>query len=174
MIDDLIHELESPGQDETSDPSLFGATPSGHITEAFGVPLGAGGGPAVTTTALSRKLAWLSDQGGQHNVILSSPAVPWAYTQCLVDSEDGIWIEAISNNYILPTEHFLGPLEFATLAQLGFAPPGEDDPNHWLVMAQPVDWSLAAALLIVPMLEVYGMHRSDLLIVEISPHLRTW
>jgi hypothetical protein len=151
----------------------FASTSSGEVTQAFEVPVHAAGGLGVATIALARKLAWLANEGGQHNVFLSTPRLRWYYTQCVVDPADGIWIEAVSNEFIVPVEDKLTSEQEELLAGLGFNEPDEDgSPNHWCVLAAPVDWVEAAALLTAPLVTVYGLTELDELVVEICPHWR--
>lgn len=149
----------------------FITTGSGVVTERFGVPLHAAGGLGMSTAALARKLAWLANRGGQHNVYLSTPRLPWYYTQCLVDPLDGLWIEAVANEFIDPVDEKLSPEQEELLADIGFRKPEPDaSPNHWLVLTAPVDCGEAAALLTTPLVLVYGLTELDELVVQICPH----
>jgi hypothetical protein len=148
----------------------FATTGSGEVVEDFEVPVHAAGGLGLATAALARKLAWLADQGGQHNVILSTPRLAWYYTQCVVDPADGLWAEAVSNEYIVPVEDQLTVDQERSLVGLGFHEPDEGSRNYWCVLPAPVDWAWAASLLTAPLESVYGMTETDELVVQIFPH----
>ena len=153
-------------------PPAFATTPPGRVVASFEVPIGAAGGLAVATSALARKLAWLACEPGQHDVIVDSPDVAWGYTQCLVDPAEGAWAEAMSNRFITDAGARLGRHQLATLISLGFNPPDDDVPNHWCVHPLPVEWTIVAAQLTIPMASVYGLGPHDALTVQISPHIR--
>lgn len=152
----------------------FSTTGSGEVNENFQVPVHTAGGFGAASAALARKLAWLDAQGGQHNMFLSTPRLQWYYTQCVVDPVDGMWIEAVSNEFIEPVEDQLSADQEQMLADIGFHDPDDDgSPNHWCVLATPVDWAEAAALLTAPLVLVYGLTELDDLVVEICPHSRS-
>lgn len=173
MNDSTSRACSDDGDDQHPLLARFATTGSGTVSEDFEVPVHAAGGLGVATIALARKLAWLADQGGQHNVILSTPRLRWYYTQCLVDPADGIWIEAVSNEFIVPVEDKLTSAQEELLSGLGFNhPDGEGSPNHWCVLVGLVDWVEAAALLTAPLVTVYGLTELDDLAVQIRPHWR--
>lgn len=173
MNDSNSRACDDDGNEPYPLVARFATTGPGTVSEEFEVPVSGAGGLGVVTIALSRKLAWLADQGGQHNVYLSTPRLRWYYTQCLVDPTDGVWIEGVSNEFIAPVEDKLTADQQELLAGLGFHEPFEDwSPNHWCVLSPPVDWVEAAALLTTPLVTVYGLTELDELVVKICPHAR--
>jgi len=143
--------------------------PFGPDDKSFTVPLGPAGGIALMAPALSRKLVEVATRDERYIVILYLDGCEWYYTQCLVDPDDGAWVEAVSNTYIEPEELRLDAGQETTLATLGFEPPGEFSPNHHRLVTHPVPWSYVADLLTIPLVTVYGADRSRLVHVLIGP-----
>jgi len=143
--------------------------PFGPNDKSFTVPLGPAGGIALMASALSRKLVEVASRCEPYIVILHLDGCESYFTQCLVDPDDGAYVEAVSNTYIEPEEFRLDTDQETTLAALGFEPPGEFSPNHHRLIAHPVPWSYVADLLTIPLVTVYGADRSRLVHVLIGP-----
>jgi len=138
----------------------------------FEVPWGPGGGAAPLADALARHLAELGDIANHHGrqvLIISIEAEANAFTQALVDPVKGMLIEAVSNEFLHP-DHTLDEEQMLRLDEIGYGRPEDESfPNHYTAFERPVPWNEAAAVLVRPLTEVYGVGPLDTVAVESFP-----
>ncbi|MEO7570982.1 MAG: hypothetical protein ABIX10_00960 [Acidimicrobiales bacterium] len=93
------------------------------------------------------------------------------YVQCIVDATDGVWIEAVSNDFLLGGAYISDRGE-ARLSELGFDPP-DMSPNYSQHLPAPVDWPYVGLLFVTTRCDVYDVADTNQLTLSIyPPHTR--
>lgn len=137
--------------------------------DRFRIPLGPGGGFGPVVAALSRKLSSLAVPTHHGAAFLSVTGRPARFTQCLVDVDEGAWVECVSNRY-LRGRNRLTRVERQAIGDLGYDPPGRESPNFSASFDQPVDWDAVARLLVAPFIAVFECHDHDTLELVVNPY----
>ncbi|MGI8940108.1 MAG: TY-Chap domain-containing protein [Iamia sp.] len=159
-IDGARSDAEPPSPSDVDEP--------GFLSEDFTLRPKDGGGFGMVEAALARKLWSLAPRHSRTAVIVSikDGGVSNHFTQTLVDWEDGAWVEAVSNTFIESADHQISDDQTRLLTGLGFEPPTDEMPNHFVVYPQPVDWSHVAALVVRTLESVYGVPASAVIQVQ--------
>jgi hypothetical protein len=152
---------------------IFETSAPGEVNESFVITAGGAGGFKRVSLALAKKLAHLNAQPGQHNAVLDADAPGAPYVQCIVDDIDGVWLEAISNEFLGSDGRLTASQEHLLTEGFGFAPPDEDlGPNFSQHLQKPVDWAHLGMLMVTVLRDVYGAREHDALTLTIYPHHR--
>lgn len=138
------------------------------MREDFKVGIGPAGGPEMIARALGRRLWALAQEGEEYAVVLAVDNDLHYFVQCLVQPDEGCWIEAISD-YYLPPRPLLSDAQVAGLEALGFRKPTRRKPNWWQRRPQPVDWAEVAQLLLATLVGPYQVTDGDVLELKIFP-----
>jgi hypothetical protein len=142
-----------------------------HTPDVFTVPVGPAGGLEAIIAALTRLLAGMDSPTHTGAVFLNPQAHPGRFSQCLVDVEDGAWVECVSNAYLPDHDHLDGE-QAQLLVDLGFLAPDDLHPNFWLIHDQPVPWDLIAHLMAAPFATVFPVHELEVMELTVNRRFR--
>lgn len=135
---------------------------------SFSVPFGPGGGRPLLVSAVARLLQRLERKPVRQAVIISI-AGRNLYTQALISSDTGAWLEAVSNEFIDDPQLRLGDDQHILLAAFGYRPPSTTVPNHHQPIDRPATFVDVAELLVAPLEAVYGLGPDDEVRVDVFP-----
>jgi hypothetical protein len=139
--------------------------------DVFQVPVGPAGGFEAIVAALTRKLATTAVPTHIGMVALYPVDHPGRYTQCLLDVEDGAWVECVSNEFLAPHDR-LSPEDEKLLVEVGYQEPDDLHPNFWMIQDPPVDWPMVANLLVAPFGTIWPCQPYGIMELVVDPHFR--
>lgn len=134
----------------------------------FCVPFGPGSGRPMLVSAVARLLEDLEHKPVRQALIVSI-AGHNLFTQALISSDEGAWLEAVSNEFIDDPRRRLGDDQHILLAASGYRPPTPTLPNHHQPIDRPATFVEVAELLVAPLGAVYGLGPDDQVRVDVFP-----
>lgn len=135
---------------------------------SFSVPYGPGGGREALVTAVARLLERQEQQPVRQAVIVSIGGRN-LFTQALISRRSGVWLEAVSNEFIDEPDLRLGDDQHRLLEAFGYRAPSPTVPNHHQPIDRPATFVEVAELLVAPLEVVYGLSADDEVRVDVFP-----